>query len=103
VGATGLAAVGVGLGFGAKSLAAASRSGDHCDAEDYCDDAGLALRLDAIDARTTGFAVGIPGAVLAGVGVALLATAPSAAGQAPPATGVALEAGFGRMFLSGRW
>jgi hypothetical protein len=83
VGSLGVVLVGVGTGFGVDAASKLSRSNaaGHCDAQSFCDDAGLALRHDAIGSATissVGFIAG--GALLAG-GVILVLTAPAAAGK----------------------
>lgn len=76
-GAVGIAALGVGAYFGLASLDKKGNADKHCDADNACDDEGLALRRDARTAgtwSTIGFAAG---AVLAATGVIVWLTAPS--------------------------
>jgi hypothetical protein len=102
VGATGAAAAGIAIGFGVRSIAAASQSGDHCDEHDYCDEVGLGLRRDAIDARTTALSVGIPGAALLGVGILLVATVPGPDDDAAPPAALKWIVMPGGLWLRGR-
>lgn len=87
VGSAGVIGLGVGVAFGVTAISKQNESDadGHCDAANTCDDAGLALRGDAISAATVS-TVGIiaGGAALVG-GVVLVLTAPSAPG---PAAGV---------------
>lgn len=95
--AAGLGAVGLGVGtmYGLRALERRDASNDGpCDAGNYCDAEGLALRADALDAAgvsTLAFALGA-GAL--GLGVVLWTTAPDAP-DAPPPARAALHAGLG--------
>jgi serine/threonine-protein kinase len=87
IAATGVGAVGLGLGvafgFLAKSAFDASNAaGGGCDAKtDVCNQAGLDKRSGAVNKGNVGTGVFIAGAVLAAGGVVLWATAPSAPAQ----------------------
>jgi hypothetical protein len=83
VGAVGLVGLGVGVAFGVSAIGKKSDSNaaGHCDSRNLCDDIGLALRKEGINAATlstVGFIVG--GAALVG-GVVLLITAPRSPSQ----------------------
>lgn len=94
VGAVGIAGLAVGAGLGVVALQKKSQSnqGNHCDAADTCDSAGLGLRSDALAAAN-----GSNAAIVAiGGGIVLVATAPS--GHASATVGVTPSA-----TLAWRW
>jgi hypothetical protein len=98
IGAAGVVAVGVGVGFGLHALSRYDDSEPFCDDRDGCDDEGLGIRKDARRAATwstVGFAVGL--GALAGATVLWL-TAPKA--NAPSAKIAIGPSGF---VLEGRW
>jgi hypothetical protein len=100
VGAVGLVGIGVGAVFGVRAIDKRdeSNANGHCDARSFCDDAGLALRGEAIASATiatVGFIAS--GVALAGCGLLLL-TAPS---SGPTAARVSV--GPGTLIVTGRW
>jgi serine/threonine-protein kinase len=106
VGASGLALVGVGVGFGlsAKSSLDASNANNHCRPGNRCDGIGVGAREDAKSAAllsTVGFVLG--GAALAG-GVVLYLTVPKR-GARPAALRVVPSVGPSSAALSfhGEW
>ncbi|WP_394826170.1 hypothetical protein [Pendulispora albinea] len=104
VGAAGLIGIGAGTYFGLTSRSKRDDSSPHCNADNRCDDDGLALRDDALKNgtySTLAFAMG--GAALVG-GIILFATAPKArASQAGwHATPMVGQRTMG-LHLQGRW
>jgi hypothetical protein len=100
VGAAGIAGIGVGAFFGVRAMNKRndSNANGHCDAQSFCDDAGLALRREAITSATiatVGFIAG--GVALAGGGLLLL-TAPSSG-----RTAARVSIGPRTLFVTGRW
>jgi hypothetical protein len=85
IGAMGLGGAGVAVGAVLGGLAlsknGASNDGDQCDALNRCDDAGLALRNEAMGLGTGSTVAIAAGAVVLAGGVVLFATAPSAAAK----------------------
>ena len=81
LGGVGLLGVGVGAVFGVKALSnhAASKADGHCDAQNFCDDAGFKLRSDAQDDASISTVTLALGAGAAVAGVVLWITAPSSA------------------------
>lgn len=106
-GAAGVVGLGIGSAFGLVSMSKGSDADARCDADNFCDNAGLELRRDAIDAgdlSTIGF---VAGGVLVAAGVVLWVTAPprgassSGAARLYPATADLPRAP--RVGLAPRW
>lgn len=77
VGASGLIAVGVGLGFGVKAWQMRDESNDgHCDEYGYCNGLGLGIRQEGIAAGNVSTALVLPGIAAIGASVVLFLTAP---------------------------
>ena len=89
VGVASALALGVGAGFGGSAASKLAQSNDagRCDAQNFCDDTGLALRRDAIGAATISTVGVLAGSALLAGGVVLVLTAP--ARSAPAGAGLA--------------
>lgn len=68
-GVAGLAGVGLGIGFGSVASAKQSDAEPLCDANNFCDPSGIALRDEAISAATVSTAMFVVGAALVATGV----------------------------------
>ena len=105
MGGAGVVGLGIGAAFGASTISKQNESNadGHCDAANTCDDAGLALRSEAITAATVS-TIGIiaGGAALVG-GVVLVLTAPSAPGPASGLGATRIVATPAGVVLQGRW
>jgi hypothetical protein len=91
VAGVGLAAAGVGAGFGVHAMSKRDASNDGpCDAQDLCDPEGLRLREETLDAaRVSTIAFIGAGALLAG-GAVLFFTAPSPSEPAAARVGLSI-------------
>lgn len=85
-GGLGLVAVGVGSAFGLRAAAAKSDSDEHCEGN-ICNDEGIRIRKEGIDAGNLSTALFIGGGAAAAAGVVLFLTAPSG-GRAKTEAGV---------------
>jgi hypothetical protein len=103
IGAAGVVALGVGIGFGAQAILGKRASNDgYCDAADYCDTTGRSLRAEAIRAGNVATATLFAGGAAVASGMALFFTAPkSSADHRPIVEG--LTVGPGAVHLTGRW
>lgn len=96
IGASGLAALGVGVGFGVAAMDANDESASHC-TDRFCDSTGLELRDDAGVQADVSTALFIAGATALVGGAVLWLTAPSASAAAETS-----RAGWLRIGLSAR-
>jgi hypothetical protein len=90
------AAIGIGIGFNAKSIYNAANADEHC-VDNHCDDYGTTRRNDAFAAAKVATILTVAGGVVAGAGIVLYLTAPRT--RAPvavkaSASGVLLDARF---------
>ncbi len=93
-GIAGVAALGVGGAFGLVSMGKKSDADKRCDATNACDDAGLALRHDAINSGNIGTIGFVAGGALVAAGVVLWVTAPSSAKRLGATAQRSLRAGI---------
>lgn len=104
VGALGIVGLSVSAVAGGIALRnkAASNADNHCDAGNFCDDQGLALRREGITAATVSTIGVILGGVALAGGAALLFTAPRASASSSGAS-TALAVGPGWLAVRGLW
>ncbi len=76
VGAAGVVALGVGVGFGLHAISTKSASDAHCNAADRCDAMGIDLRASSLSAGNWSTAMFLVGAAAVAGGVVLFVTAP---------------------------
>jgi hypothetical protein len=99
VAGAGVVGLGVAAYFGVRTRQLVSDSEPHCNANDTCDDQGIALRDDARSAQTAGLILAGVGAALLGSGVLIYVLAPSASGAG---SGMTSSLVVGPAALSGR-
>ncbi len=81
VGGVGVVGLGVGAIFGFQSMGKKGDADKHCNADNFCDETGLAARKDAISAGTLSTVFVAAGAALAAGGAILFFTAPNKDGK----------------------
>lgn len=109
LGGLGVVGVGLGTGFGIKSMAHGNSADSHCRG-DLCDSAGVKLRENAIAAGNVSTLTFVIGAAALGGGAVLWFTAPRSERRTDPPTtavhaerGVRVGVGVSDVRLEGRW
>jgi hypothetical protein len=104
VSGAGLVTLVTGVVFGVEALTKKAASNDgHCNAADYCDATGRALRADAMHAGNLSTITLFAGGAAIASGAAIFFTAPPNPNEARPGAGLGLRVGVGDVRLVGRF